>query len=1667
MSLFSFIPAQNAELDQEEEGQDYSGTPYFQAADLHNIGNGGVSWTDPKSWTDKLQNMGRFISVSALSGVNSFYNTGVAVGQFFGSDAQERDTADWITTFDDDWREYYIQNQSAADVTGFVLGAITPGLGGVRIFNAGQQVLKTALKGEVGGVTGRALGLLVPRTDEFMRAAKADITASTTALQLLNANTTKAIGAGLWQNTLEAAAFETVVYATMFRSPVLQEQDGWDMVKNIATGAVLGGAIGGVFGAAKLRGTLKEAVKAEELLRRPFQERVQFSTASPASNRLIQLAFDSEMAAVPVQLRRADGTIVENNFATTSTLYAQKIQSNLNDQRAAWQDLTGRDTLMGNVVANLMTPVKKDGKIAMGFAQQTYESASGATAVLRPLQQTAKEAEQAKALAKGEKVEKLLGTRFVKLFGEEAGVVKDKLPAVVSLADKLETAEAIKKYIKDQYKFVQRNEKLKTKYGQEDRWSALKLKGAKAAEEAEARHIWAAKSSGFIDEIPPGSVIDAYDIPLLTRAYEDGQWNIQLVSGEGPSLSVRNITSKEDLYQILKAAKEETAQYFQRSFMTKKGKAKKKGLIPREDANLAISKITDVRTNYLEGLPSGVEAEDLFARSAAQQAYLKQLRDRDLPLNTPEASTPVQFLPSYAKVVYEVSDDIAAINGNVLDGIAHFAVQEKIFVEQAQRTVAKVLGPAAAQLPKIPKDKLVTATRNETSAGLFSADSSAYGTVSSAMSFIGSIVRNMKQEFKNQLSDTLAPALTKAASKPEAIFEFESLNQKVTRTGKQFYLREAEDGTMVLIDKQLVKKTKDGEEIAWESAEDGVNAFNVKNKETVELISAHINASGRRTNNFREIHAAQGKIDNKDTEIFRPIRPNLKQYPYFAFVVDPRVTGAGHKTMIHAASEKELAQLVERVPAEYKVVYKRETEEYFKARDEYEFARTLNENYLDADLANKGVFSNFFPKSDPQKIVDDILQQHYRESDTMVYEAVRLNYEPEFGLLEDLGKQYSLVETSKFAARADRIEAQSKNPYFNQIKTALDISKINEHPIVYSANKFLDEAFSRAWASVSRTFDEIKSPQELDKINAQLDEFGMKPAYYDAAMQALVNHTAPRGALTKFVRGANAILSRFTLGLDPLNSLNNAIGSNILRGTELGLITRAIKEGNQAVAGDLSKIAKMKLPGTDSEIISPSRLMAKAVENFWKDRPVPVIERMTDAGPVYKLDKNGKTVMTEYGPLTQKYRDMQLIKDRAEQLRMLVDDFTLKGTESVADLEARMKRGFARAKELTSETLDKGEKLTGNILAEEFNRFVSANVMDQLTEIGIKHGLMDDATARTYINTFVNRVEGNIVASQRPLIFQGPIGQAISLFQSYQFNLIQQLLRFSAEGKAKDLAMLAGLQSTLYGYQSLPGFQAINIHIIGQMSGNTEHRDLYDYTYGVAGRAAGDFLLYGLPSKLLDTNIYSRGDVNPRHLTILPTTLQETPIVAGWGKFFGSMYETTKKIAGGAEVWESILQGVEHNGISRPLAGMAQTLQAFGPEGLAYSTSNKGTILYQNDLMSLATLTRLAGGRPIDEAIINDATFRVKSYEAARRDKSAALAERVKSTLVQGNNPTDEQVAEFAADFAKLGYKQKDFNRYMMDMYKNANTPQSQKLTESLNNPFTYKMQLLMGGEPQ
>lgn len=1595
---------------------------YLLAADNHNLLNMGASWDDPATWETKLGNVGKFIATSALSGANSFYNSAAQVGDWIGLDTKQNDTNAWISSLDSDYGQYYRANKEIADLAGFVAGSLIPGLGGTKLFNMGLTALKTAERtGVVGSGLSRATGLLVPNTERYIAAAATEINSSLAATSLLNANTAKALASGVYTNVLESLAFETAVVATMFKSPTLDNATVGDIVANVAMGGLVGGVIGGAFSAATIFGKLKVARNIEDEARFPFIERPSFTKSTSPSEQIVNLAYDSEMAAVPFAVRNVDGTQIVNNFAVNQSLYEAKIAKNFNDIRSSIHKLSGSDVTLGNMVANFSAPTKTaDNRLTPGFSQNYFQNYSGAIKLARVGELTAPEIKAAKELAKTGKAETPVGVRFVKVTGEDAGSVLDSAPQVLSLGDLYKGKDRILDAVRAE------------KFNIKETFDMTKLVGSRAYLQAEKRYVWAAH---VLKEIPDNTLIHATDIPLLERAFKDQQLNIKIVRGEGPTLEVITPASNSELWNFLKEAKVDLANELHL-------KTGYKGQIGDTEFSAdTAARIANVRRNYLEGTPSGNIYEDLLANQADNAQYVNSLKERGLSVSEGAEIIDPIFLPKYAKVVYEIGEDLSATHESVLDAITFYKGAQKIYEDGNKRVVAKILGNYSEMLPDLTDKAMLSANRGGSGAGLFSAENSAYGSLGSSMAQIGKVTAGIKEAWRKQVSDEISPSLIKLGGKMEAAFEFESVNQRVSRSGKLWVVRENTLGERGLVERSLVKDNKGASKFADEAdivdyeLLDDTNWIGIKHPETLEAIESHIGASGKRTNNYREIRAQQGLMDAKDSEVFRPIRPDLRSYPHFAFVKDPSVSGAGHTTMIHAASEKELVALIDKVPTNYKVVTKADSEDFFKSRNEYEHGRTLNENYIDGDLANRGVFSNFFPKSDPQKIINDVLQQHLRESDVLAQESIRLRYEPQFAMLEDFGKQYSKFSTSKFASSREAIEKSSDNPYFNYIKTALNISKVSENHLVYGFNKLLDESVSRAYGALQRTFGQVKSPEDLEKINAVLDEYGMKPAYYDAALQAHANHTAPRGVLTSFVRKANSLLSLFTLGLDPLNAVNNAIGSNILRMTELNSVIRSIKGGNAALAGDLASLAKINLPGVDDQILAPTKLVANAIENFWKDT-------------------------TGTGSLISRYRDMGLIKDRAEQLKLLVDDFTLQGTETVASMNAKMSAGFARAQKLA----EGGEKWTGNKLAEEMNRFISANVMDQITGLAIKHGLMDSKTAQAYINTFVNRVEGNIIAAQRPLIFQGPVGQAIGLFQSYQFNLLQQLFRYVGEGGKKDIAMLAGLQSTIYGIQSLPAFQFMNVHIIGQMSGNQEHKDTYDAVYGAAGHTAGNFILYGIPSNILQANIYSRGDINPRQITILPTSLQEIPLVQGWGKFLGSMKETFSKINAGGNVWESMLQGMEHNGVSRPLAGFAQTLQTTGPEGKAYSTSNQGSILYSNDLASWATIVRMAGGRPLDEAVVNDAMFRVKSYESSRREKMKGLSETVKSSLIQGNEPDPDQLEQFASKYAALGGKQTHFNSWMLGLYKNANVSQSEQLEMNLKSPFNQKIQLLMGG---
>jgi hypothetical protein len=837
-----------------------------------------------------------------------------------------------------------------------------------------------------------------------------------------------------------------------------------------------------------------------------------------------------------------------NNFDAMQTFYRDKVTKSWGGFRESTIALSGKDTELGNVVANYHMPVVgADGQPMGGAAQNIFENYSGVLKIMRPLELHPLERKMAEAIRTKQPVEKEVAARWVKIFGEDAGRGFDSAPLLPTLGD-----------LGDVLTRVRREKFSPPKVG-DPTWSLLKLAGDTGYQKAEARHIWAQK---LLKEIPDGALIGRYDIPLLERAYKDSKLGIKVVSDD--NLEVIDIVSRQQLFDLIREVKEEAA-----SLLREKSVLRKGGHVPVEVAEEAIPRMVNVRRSYWDVGPSADLTDDLFAMQGDLTRYMADMKARGLSTTTSEIIDPA-LLPKYAKFVYEVDKNLVAATPNIMDALVHFAEQHRIFAQSATNISTKILGPAALQLPDITARDLETVSRVNTGAGIVTSDAAKYGTLGSTTSTIGAITRELKAASARTTTETLTPVLTAMGRKVESAFEFESINQRVSRSG-QLWVRHSDGDANFLITKRALKMFGDEDGIVdieslRATKEFADDLYEIRHKETSDFINAHIESTGSRTRARSEIAGAHGKTDRKDPAVFRPIRPNLRNYPHFAFVRDERVTGAGHMTMIHAASEKELQQLIDRVPPKYQVLTKSDVEANKRYRGEYEYSRTLNENYIDSELANHGVMSNFFPKSDPQKIIDDILQQHIRESDGLITESIRLRYEAPFAALEDMGRQYAKVETSKFASRSDVLENVSQNPFLNQIKTALDITKVNEYPLLYSFNKSLDEAVSRAVASFRTSFMGTRNVADLERVNAELDRFGLKPAYYDAALQALANHTAPKGELTKFVRRANAILSQFTLGLDPLNALNNAIGSTILRGTETKLITRAIAEGNSALA---------------------------------------------------------------------------------------------------------------------------------------------------------------------------------------------------------------------------------------------------------------------------------------------------------------------------------------------------------------------------------------------------------------------------------------------------------------------------------------------------------------------
>ena len=480
------------------------------------------------------------------------------------------------------------------------------------------------------------------------------------------------------------------------------------------------------------------------------------------------------------------------------------------------------------------------------------------------------------------------------------------------------------------------------------------------------------------------------------------------------------------------------------------------------------------------------------------------------------------------------------------------------------------------------------------------------------------------------------------------------------------------------------------------------------------------------------------------------------------------------------------------------------------------------------------------------------------------------------------------------------------------------------------------------------------------------------------------------------VRNTNALMRSLVLGIDYFNGLVNIIGTPILALPEI-----------RAALGSGQDIPYMKL-------------MGNAMKDMFGSGRRADLERYSKLGIV---NEN----MFVYHDLLDNHAIMMGAPNEAQALT------ASKKVWQTAD------KYFTKLQAPTA-------------FAEQSTQLFAARLADQIGNLRGLQGEELDA----FVTTFTKKVVGNYTSAQRPLIFQGVLGQAVGLFQTYNFNLFQQATRHIANGNDKAVAMMAALQGTIFGAQSLPGFNLANQGLAAW--GGDEYKDAYSETRRVLGEDVANGVLYGGASSLLGANLWVRGDTNPRNITGIPITPSDLAQVNYYGRALGAMKQWGDSILSGGNLKVSTLEAIAHANISRPLTGLSEL-------ALGARTTNGGTLetAIGQDLLSWGSAVRLLGAKPMQEALTSEATYKFGVVRAKEQQELNELAYALRTDMIAEKGTIDQEaISNYAKKYIEVGGHPQGFRKWYLANLSKATTPRAQLFAEAIKkNPWAKTYQEL------
>ena len=308
-----------------------------------------------------------------------------------------------------------------------------------------------------------------------------------------------------------------------------------------------------------------------------------------------------------------------------------------------------------------------------------------------------------------------------------------------------------------------------------------------------------------------------------------------------------------------------------------------------------------------------------------------------------------------------------------------------------------------------------------------------------------------------------------------------------------------------------------------------------------------------------------------------------------------------------------------------------------------------------------------------------------------------------------------------------------------------------------------------------------------------------------------------------------------------------------------------------------------------------------------------------------------------------------------------------------------------------------------------------------------------------------------LVHRSKPQLFQGLVGNAVSLYQSYFSHTVGNIVRHSQSVGSGPVVRHVAMNSTFFGAQSTPGFDMINAMVASQQDANNV--DLYSAAYDLAGdttfsdRSVADALMFGVGSAILRADLSARGDMTPRYKAVIPTTVGDLPLVGAIVNTMSAVAENTYKGATGQQSFtQTVANTIIDSKLNRPLSGLMHVLAG-------KTTDSRSSLISTHDEMfSWGNAVRLAGAKPLDEARVNQAYWNLQNYRLKDRERTTNLRNMMKQEFQ--SNPevmsNGDWINSKYDSYIRAGGKGTNFDRFYQETVLQANTTFEQRLQVSV-----------------